>query len=169
MKRFDEALSYDRQAASLITNLVSPNHVLVALAVFNEAESLIGLRRYDEAAAASTRAFENFRRAGSNDFYQGVTLALRGEALLGLERYRDAAASLEKAVSLLSDDASSYASEARFALARALWTRPEERKRALSLARESKAGYHRLSARVEATAVDAWLLARTKSAEPSAQ
>ena len=148
-----------------MTKLGGPNHVAVAMTVLNAAEPLIGLHRYADAAAASERALEMFRRAGSNSFYEGVALTLRGEALLGLEKYGDAVASLEKAVSLLSDDASSYPSQAKFALARALWTRPEQRKRALTLARESEAGYQRLSgAKVEAAAVGTWLLARTSAA-----
>jgi eukaryotic-like serine/threonine-protein kinase len=163
MKRYEEALSYYRQAATLQTNLVGPHHVVVALAMLNTAEPLIGLHRYREAAETSERALEHLQRAGSNPFYEAVALTLRGEALLGAEMPSRATASLEAAIPLFGDDASSYPAEARFALARALWTQPQRRKRALALADRAKAGFEQLPRRAaEATAVDAWLRAHTE-------
>jgi len=170
MKRFEEALSYDRQAESLLTSLVGPHHVGVALATLNAAEPLIGLRRYREAAETSERALECFRGAGSNPFYEAVALTLRGEALLGLEEPDQAVASLEKALALFGDDMSSYPPEARFALARALWPSPQRRPRALALAGQAKAGYEHLTATAaEAAAVDAWLRAHAETKEGSSR
>ena len=58
------------------------------------------------------------------------------------------------------DQSSQYAHVARFALARALWESPAQRPRALTLAREAKAGYQRLgNLASEVAKVDGWLQA----------
>jgi tetratricopeptide (TPR) repeat protein len=157
-RRFEEALIYYRQAEAVGNRTLGPEHSRVGLTLGNEAEALNALQRHDEARAVSERALAIWRRAGSSSFHVAWALTSLGEALLGLGRPREAAPRLEEAGTLFGDDHSSYPQETRFALARALWTRPDQRARALTLAREARAGYQHLgSAATEVAAVDDWL------------
>jgi len=163
-RRFQEALTYYRRAEEVGRKVGGPDHILVGLAVFNEAEALNGLGRYDEARATSERALAIWRRAGSRPLYEGSTLAVLGQSLLGMGRLSEAVSQLEQARTLLGDEPSTYQPEVRFVLARALWTSPDKRRRALALAREAEAGYQRLGATATASEVGAWL--RTHHARP---
>ena len=158
-KRFDEALAYLQRSAKLAaTN--GPNHPVSALSFANSAEALIGLHRYDEAHQAAEEALRIWRHAGSTTFYQAWALALDGEALLGAGRAREATERLVEALRLVKDESTPIPHGARFALARALWTSPADRPRALTLAREAKAGYQKLGNLASDVAkVDTWLLA----------
>jgi tetratricopeptide (TPR) repeat protein len=157
-RRFEKALAYYRQGESVWNRTLGREHTRVGLTLGNEAEALNALQRHDEARAVSERALAIWRRAGSSSFHVAWALTSLGEALLGLGRPREAAPRLEEAGTLFGDDHSSYPQEARFALARALWTRPDQRARALTLAREARAGYQHLgSAATEVAAVDDWL------------
>jgi tetratricopeptide (TPR) repeat protein/tRNA A-37 threonylcarbamoyl transferase component Bud32 len=159
--RRDEALGYYRRAEEVAIKVGGPDHALAATPLFNAAEALNALGRHEEALAASERALAISRRSGQDAFYVAVSLTSLGEALLGLGRVGEAVAKLEQARTLFGNDTSNYPPEVRFALARALWTWPDKRPRALALAREAEAGYQRLgTAATEAAKVDAWLRAR---------
>jgi hypothetical protein len=156
-KRFAEALPYYRQTEQITLRAVG-EHVFVATALVNQAEALIGLGRYEEARAAASRAFEIYRRADSAPPYQALATTMLGEALSGLGRMTESAAALEKAVTMFGGDRSLYAYEARFALARSLWSRPEAHERALALAREARDGYQQApDGKAEAAEVASWL------------
>ena len=87
-----------------------------------------------------------------------MALTKLGEALAGLGQ--PAQAELEKAIEMFGDERSLYACEARFALARSLWSRPSNHPRALALAREARDGYQRLSdGKPKAAEVATWLAA----------
>jgi tetratricopeptide (TPR) repeat protein len=160
-KRYREALVYFRRSAELAESIGGPKHSLVALAHFNSAEALNAMRRYDEALASAERAVRIWQHAGSDAFYLACASTMLGEALLGQGHPQGAAARLEEAVALFKDDASSwYPQSARFGLARALWESPAQHPRALTLAREAKAGYQRLgNLPGEVAKVDSWLRA----------
>jgi tetratricopeptide (TPR) repeat protein len=164
-RRFEEALAYYRQGESVWNRTLGREHTRVGLTLGNEAEALNALHRYDEARAVSERALAVWRRAGSSSFHVAWALTSLGEALLGLGRSADAVTRLEEAGSLFGDDRSSYPHEARFALARALWARPDDRARALALARQARTGYERLGdAATQVAEVDAWLAAHDRAA-----
>jgi tetratricopeptide (TPR) repeat protein/predicted Ser/Thr protein kinase len=159
-RRFGEALPYYRQAEE-ITLRIGSEHPQVGLVVVNEAEALNALGRYDEARVAAARALDVFRRGGSATWYPAWALTLLGEAQGGLGRTSESILQLEKATELFGDDRSSYASEARFDLARALWPRPGARRRSLALAHAAQDAYQRLAdGKPQAAEVSAWLAAR---------
>ncbi len=84
-----------------------------------------------------------------------------GEAFAGLDRPTEAARAWQRAVELYGDERSLYACDARFALARSLWSRPEARVRARALAGEARDGYQHLSdGKPKAAEVATWLAAR---------
>jgi serine/threonine-protein kinase len=162
-RRFSEALPYYRQAEQIsIRNL--GEHVFGGLALVNQSEALNGLTRHDEARVAALRAFDIFQRGDSARFYQAVALTMLGEALAGLGRKAEAEAQLEKAIGVFGDDRSLYPCEARFALARSLWSRRETRPRALALGREARDAYQRLSdGKEKAAEVATWLAAHEEA------
>jgi len=157
-RRFEEALTYYKRGEDVASRVGGPDHILVGLSLLNGAESLNSLGRYDEARTASERELAIWRRAGSHRLYEAVALTSLGQALLGLGRPAEAVDRLEQARALLTGDPSPYPHEVRFALARALWTWPNKRGRAVALAREAEAGYRHLgTTAAEAAAVSAWL------------
>jgi len=159
-KRFAEALPYYRQTEQITRRAVG-EHVFLATTLFNQAEALIGLGRYEEARAAASRAFEIYGRADAAPFYRGLALTMLGEALSGLGRTTESTATLEKALTMFGAGRSLFAYEARFALARSLWSRPEDHAHALALAHESRDGYQQLSdGRAQAAEVASWLATR---------
>jgi tetratricopeptide (TPR) repeat protein len=156
--RLEEAVRTFRRGEEIATKLAGPDHLLVGLTVGNSAETLNKLGRYEEARVASERALAIWRRSGASPIYEAVALNSLGQALLGLGRPAEAAENLERARALVGDETSLYPHEIRFALARALWTWPEKRARALALAGEARAGYQRRgTAAAEVAAVDTWL------------
>jgi tetratricopeptide (TPR) repeat protein len=168
-RRFEEALTYYKRAEEVGTKAGGPQHINVGMALVNATESLNALGRYEEARVSSERALAIWRRAGSQPVYEAATLAGLGQALLGLGRAAEAISRLDRARILLGDDPSPYRHDVRFALARALWTRPERRPRAVALAREAEAGYRRLgSGAAQAAEVGAWLRAHHARPEVAA-
>jgi tetratricopeptide (TPR) repeat protein len=157
--RYDEALTYLERAARLAAGSIGPEHSVVALSVFNSAEALNRLHRYNEARSAAERALAIWRRNGASPYFVAAALTMLGEALVGQGNSREAAARAAEAVQLYGNDLStSYPHEARFVLARALWSSPADRPRALELAREAGAGYRRAGKLpADVAKVDAWL------------
>jgi tetratricopeptide (TPR) repeat protein len=159
-RRFPEALASYREAEEVAVKVLGPAHSLVGLAVADQAGVLNELHRYGEARTTCERALEIWRRAGSSSFYEGWTLMLLGESSLGLGRPADAVAPLERASALLKDDPSTFPYQIRFALARALGGSPNERPRAVALAREALTGYQRLAPNTpKISEIDTWLRA----------
>jgi tetratricopeptide (TPR) repeat protein len=158
MNRLEEALSYNRQAEQLAARVLGPDHPIRSVVLGNEGEVLNGLHRYDEALAPLEQAMAIWRQAGSSPFYSAWVLTSLGESLLGLGRPAEAELRLEEALRLSQGLEAPYLPLTRFVLARALWSKPRERPRALELARAAKAEYQRAAAnapRVEE--IDAWL------------
>jgi tetratricopeptide (TPR) repeat protein/tRNA A-37 threonylcarbamoyl transferase component Bud32 len=162
-QRFAEALPYLQRSAQITLKMFGPDHAHLGLVYFNEAEALNRLGRYEEARAAAQLALEVWRRDGSGAFFRAAATTMLGEALMGLGRAPDATSQLEKAVALFGDERSIYPCEARFGLARALWSRAETRPRALSLAREARDDYQRLAEGKQGSAeVATWLATRNR-------
>jgi eukaryotic-like serine/threonine-protein kinase len=155
--RYEEALAADRNARAAGERVLGPEHPLVAPTCSNECEALNHLARFAEARAACARALEIWRAVGTDLTIQSYGLTGLGLALLGEGRAADAVEPLEEAVKARADGhlAPDRIGESRFALARALWSRPLERPRALALARQARAD-SASDAKVAAT-IDAWL------------
>ena len=158
--RYEEALETDRAARAVGERVLGRGHPLVALTISNECEALNRLARYAEARDACERAIVIWRAAGSDAAFLSFALTGLGVALIGQGHPGDAIAPLEEAVAARANGRLAVAlqGESRFALARALWSRPAERKRTVALARlaRSDAGTDR---KVIAE-IDAWLAAR---------
>jgi tetratricopeptide (TPR) repeat protein len=153
-------LPYYRQGEQ-ITVQAAGDHIFAGLTLVNQAEALNGLARYEEARGAARRALDLFQRRDSAPFYQAVALTKLGEALAGLGRAAEAEREQQRAIELFGDERSLYACDARFALARSLWSRPTNRARALALAHDARDGYQRLSdGKPKAAEVATWLAAR---------
>ena len=109
----------------------------------NEGEVLNLLGRYAHAEIAFQRAIGLFRQGGTNSVLLSWALTGLGRALLGKNQAADAVAPLEEALAIRTDRhaSSPLLGETRFALARALWSRPEARRRALALAASARGDY----------------------------
>jgi tRNA A-37 threonylcarbamoyl transferase component Bud32/tetratricopeptide (TPR) repeat protein len=138
--RLDEALQTDISAREHFDRVLGLDHPRAALVWNNQGEVLNLLGRHAEAEAAYQHALRIFRQSGTNADVLGWALTGLGRARLGEKRPAAAVAPLEEALADRIESHSSRAllGETRFALARALWSRPGERRRALSLAASAR-------------------------------
>ena len=155
--RLDEALQTDIQVRAHVERVLGRDHPLVALVCSNQGEVLNLLGRYSEAEAAYQRAVDLFRQSGAVAVYLAWALTGLGSARIGQNRPGTAIAPLEEALAIRLEDRASppQLGETRFALARTLWSRPAERKRALALAVSARADYG--DDKKAVAEVDAWL------------
>ncbi len=142
--RFDEALAASLRALERRTRLLGAEHSDTANSEANVADALIELGRPQEALEHVARALAGHKASiGENNARYATALALRGLAELALGRGPAALRSLEQGLAIL--EASAAAPEllafTRFGVARALWSRPRGRDRALALARQALADY----------------------------
>jgi tetratricopeptide (TPR) repeat protein/predicted Ser/Thr protein kinase len=154
---YEEAIAADRQARAAAERTLGPDHPLVGNISSNECEALNRLGRYGEALVACQHALAIWRATGTDAAIQSYGLTGVGLALLGEGRAAEAVAPLQEAVTARESGhiAPALVGESRFALARALWSRPAERPRALALARQARS-----AAGIDAkaiAAIDAWL------------
>jgi eukaryotic-like serine/threonine-protein kinase len=157
MNRLDEALAHFRQAEQLAARVLGPEHPGLAMALTNEGDVLTAMGRYGEARAPLERAISIWRHAGSSPFYTAVALTLLGEALLGLEKPREAQMRLEEALRNFPSNQTPFLPATQFTLARALWSTPEQRSRAIGLANAAKIGSVQRGGEPTPAAIDAWL------------
>src|SRR5262249_46715010 len=137
--QLDEALQTDIAAREHFERVLGREHVRVAYVWHNEGEVLDLLGRHAEAEAAYEKAIHLFRRSGNTDLLAWSLTGL-GRARLGKQQPFTAVAPLEEALAIRVEKHASPAqlSETRFALARALWSHPEDRPRALALAASAR-------------------------------
>jgi tRNA A-37 threonylcarbamoyl transferase component Bud32/tetratricopeptide (TPR) repeat protein len=157
--RLDEALQIDVQALEHFGRVLGHDHPRVAHMYINEGEVLNLLKRYEEARGAYQRAAELLRQSGADVEILAWALTGLGRAQLGLNRPVAAVAPLDEALRIRLERRapSVQLGETRFALARALWVRPDpdtkRRARALAAgARRDYAGDQKIVAEI-----DAWL------------
>ncbi|HVU52270.1 MAG TPA: serine/threonine-protein kinase [Polyangia bacterium] len=139
----DEAWNTDVSAREHFERVLGRDHPRVAMVWNNEGEVLNLLGRHDEAEVAYERAVQLFRRSGADADVLGWALTGLGVARLGEKKPGGALAPLEEALSIRIEKHASPAllGETRFALARALWSRPAERQRALAMAASAREDY----------------------------
>jgi hypothetical protein len=167
--RYPEALAVDASAVERLTRTLGPDHPWVARALDNEAEVFNLLHRHAEARAAFLRCLDIWTKSGADASDVAYGLTGLGIALIGERRSGQAIEPLERALASREKThaPADLLAETRFALARALWTRPSARARALGLAREARADYAKVkTAAATVATIDAWLAA--PAAKPSA-
>src|SRR5262249_38267543 len=133
--RTAEAAAELRQVRERLARVLGAEHSKVALGSANECEALNAAHRAAEAREACERALRIWRRNGADRSFIAFADTELGISLLGLNRSAEAITPLEEALGTRLDTNADRASlgQARFALARALWTRSDARERALSL------------------------------------
>jgi tetratricopeptide (TPR) repeat protein len=133
--RLDEALQTDISAREQFERVLGREHPRVALVSSNEGEVLNLLGRHAESEVAYERAIKIFRQSGTDAEVLAFALVGLGRARLGETQPAAAVAPLEEALTHRLEKHASRAllGETRFALARALWSRPAERQRSLAL------------------------------------
>ncbi|HVX97552.1 MAG TPA: serine/threonine-protein kinase [Polyangia bacterium] len=141
--RYVDAVVMNGETRDGLVNLLGPEHPVVAMVSSNRGESLDYLGRYAEARADFSRAADIWRRAKADEMFLSFAFTGLGTALLGEGKTGDAVAPLEEALRIrvakrLDPE---RLGETRFALARALWSRPGERERSRDLARQALMDY----------------------------
>jgi tetratricopeptide (TPR) repeat protein len=160
--RFEEALRAYDAARETWGRLLGAQHPKLAMVASNSGESLNALRRYAEARVRFQTALDIWRRAGAHPQFLAYALTGLSLALLGDGKPEEAIAPAEEAVRIRHDASEGVErlSESRFALARALWSRPSEHTRALELARQARADYAKTKGHEAiVSSIDAWLAA----------
>jgi tetratricopeptide (TPR) repeat protein/predicted Ser/Thr protein kinase len=157
-----EALGLLRNAEVIFWNVVGPDHPWAAMALANQGEVLNGLRRWVEARAAFNMATTIWTKEDAEPARIASCQTGLGLAYLGEGRPLDAIGPLEQALAARDQKttAPELVGETRFALARAVWSKPAERPRALALARAARHDYASVADGERAVAaIDAWVLA----------
>ncbi|HVU52725.1 MAG TPA: serine/threonine-protein kinase [Polyangia bacterium] len=165
--RLDEARVQFEALLSTSERVLGAEHPKLTFPLNNLGEVLSRLGRYGEARAAFERALRIWRRSGSDPFYISYGLTGLGLAQLADGHAREAIGPLTEALAIRVEKKAGPGElgETRFALARALWSKPEERARALALARDARDDYRRVAdAASPAPDIAAWLRAPSVAA-----
>ena len=152
-----EALQTDIRVRDHFERLLGHDHPRLALIHSNEGEVLNLLGRHVEAEAAYQRAVDLFRQSGADPEYLAWALTGLGRAEIEQGRPLVALPALEEALAIrIERHASpSQLGETRFVLARALWSRPAQRRRALAMGVSARRSYGDDEKAV--AEIDAWL------------
>jgi tRNA A-37 threonylcarbamoyl transferase component Bud32/tetratricopeptide (TPR) repeat protein len=158
------ALDLLRSAEEILWNVVGPDHPWVAGVLANEGDVLNAMRHYVEAHAAFEMALTIWMKEKAEPARVAFAQTGLGVALLGEGKAHEAIEPLEQALAARAEKTTppELAGETRFALARAAWSKPSERGRAVSLARAARHDYEGMSdgaAQAQVAAIDAWLRA----------
>jgi len=166
--RYEEALAIDASTAEMLRRSLGADHPWVARDLNNEGEVLNILHRYAEARSAFERCVDIWTKTGAPASLLAYGQTGLGVALVGEGRGGEAVAPLGRALASREEahEPAEVLGETRFALARALWTQPRARARALALARQARADYAQAKVAPTVATIDAWLA--TPGAKPSA-
>jgi tetratricopeptide (TPR) repeat protein len=163
-KQYERALDFFRRASEIMSRTLGPTHPYSAMLAGNAGEALNNLRRYGAARAFFERAVDGWAAIKAEPSIVAYAETGLGIALLGEGRSADALPPLERALAarLSAKAPPELTGETRFALARALWSKPAERSRSRALARQALADYaHVQAASSPVPDVGAWLRAPT--------
>jgi tetratricopeptide (TPR) repeat protein len=150
-------LQTDVSAREHFERVLGRDHPRVAIVLVNEGEVLNLLGRYLEAEVAYERAVTLYRQSKVDTDVLAWALTGLGRARLGQKRPATAVAPLEEALAIRIEKSAPpvQLGETSFALARALWSRPAERQRALALAVSARGDVG--NDKKAAAEIDAWL------------
>jgi tetratricopeptide (TPR) repeat protein len=142
-----------------LARVLGDEHPRLGLIAANEGEAFNADHRPAQAREAFERALGIWRKTSASPAFFGFASTGLGIALLGLDRPGEAIPALEEGLRLGIEGHGDSATlgQARFALARALWTRPDARARALALAREAREDALASTSRLKPAEIDAWL------------
>jgi tetratricopeptide (TPR) repeat protein len=157
--RSAEAAAHLSKVRQHVERVLGAEHTKVAFVSESEGEALNDNHQPAEAREAFERALRIWRKNGADRSFVAYGQTGLGVALLGLDRPEEAMPLLEEALRTRVEGHADRTSlgETRFALARALWTRPEARKRALAVAREAREDALASAGRLKPAMIDAWL------------
>jgi tetratricopeptide (TPR) repeat protein len=164
---YEDALAVDMEGKEAMTRLLGADHPMIAMASSNAGETLNDLGRYAEARVEFARAAAIWRRASADVGFQSYALTGLGLALLGEGKPAAAIEPLEEALRARVEKRFDVErlGETRFALARALWSKPAARDRALALAQQALADYAQVKTPTAPVPdVAAWLRAPSSKA-----
>jgi tRNA A-37 threonylcarbamoyl transferase component Bud32/tetratricopeptide (TPR) repeat protein len=155
--RLDEAIKSNIEAREHLERVLGSEHPQVAYLRINEGEMLNVLGRHAAAEESYRTATKLFRQSGADPDVLAWSLTGLGLALLDQEKSAEAVPLLEEALSIRVGGRASAAQlgETRFALARALWSRPAGRRRAMMLSASARRDYGDDATAL--AAIDAWL------------
>ncbi|HEY6477661.1 MAG TPA: tetratricopeptide repeat-containing protein kinase family protein, partial [Polyangia bacterium] len=136
--RDEEAVAMGERARDLYARLAGDDSGQMALVLLDLTEPLTSLHRFERAHADIERALAIWRDDGA-PFYLAYGLYDRARLEIAEGRGKEAGADLEQAISGLGN--TDYAAEARFELARLLWSRGRDHRRALALATEARGSF----------------------------
>jgi tetratricopeptide (TPR) repeat protein len=160
--RNTEAVGAFERARGALERVVGTDHPLTGQVLLNESEALNGSGRFAEAGRAATRGLEIAQVAEAGPTFVAFGLLQVGLSRLGEGKPEEAIEPLERALEVRAPlpEASASLAEVRFALARALWSRPSARRRARALAHLARADYATTppaTAAKPVAAIDDWL------------
>ncbi len=167
--KYDEALTYLQRALSISEEALGPRHPDVASSAANLGNLLLRQQRYDEAEEHYRRALQIQQEALPAE-HPNIALSLLGLARVGLakEEFPAAREHAEQAVSIREKAtlAPELLAEARFVLARILWSEPGQRSRSRSLAEQARTAWSNAAAddqqtKEYLTQVEQWLAEHT--------
>jgi len=160
--KLEDAQKYFERALGILEEALGPDHVRTGVARFNIGNVLLDRGKYREALEPLRLALATFEKSlGDKHPFVAYPLGGIGNCYVELGEPEAGVAPLERAVRILEavPGNEQQLAATRFALARALWHRPRERKRALTLAgqaREALLGLGERGKEVLVT-VDEWL------------
>ena len=136
LHRDREAEELSAKAVEIGTRLFGSDSTRTAMLLVNDSELLTALGRFAEAHAAVEKALSTWRRQAAGEFLIGYGLLDLGRIQVAEGAAANAVKTLEEALRVLGDKYAAPTAEAKFILARALWTAaPQSRDRAVELAR----------------------------------
>ncbi len=161
-----EAEPIARRAVDLFIRLLGNDNAQVAMALTDEAEVLTSLGKFDPARASIERALAIWNKLDESPVYLGYSLLDLGRLELAQGQPRAARAALERALVLFGRSSAGKLvdavakAEVEFALARALWDLPGDRRRAVAEARGARLLLAEAKVLPRKTAaLDAWIAA----------
>ena len=147
--KFDEALTYLQRALAISEEALGPEHPDVASSVTNLGNLLFRKKRYDEAQEHYRRA-QKIQQEKLPADHPHIASSLLGLAKVGLVKreFEAAREHAERAVSIreAAQLPPELIAEARFVLARALWSDRDQRPHARELAQRARDGWSKAGA-----------------------
>jgi len=165
--RYEEALVHHRHALVIAEAALGPDHSTVALVLVNLGDAFVGHGELEAARDAYQRALAIAERATGPD-HPMVAYALVGLAEVALAQHDDAAARpwAERAAEIREhgEVMPSERAQARFLLARVLWSDEGSRTRAHALAEQAREDYvaQREGSEARLAEVEAWIAAHDR-------
>jgi tetratricopeptide (TPR) repeat protein len=162
--RYEDAVQVSARAREQLTAVLGAEHPKVAIPTNNEGEALNMLGRHSEARKAFQAAMDIWHKSGADPIFLSYGLTGLGIALTGEGHAGEAIPMLEEALRTRTEKhtGAENLGQTRFALARALWSRPAEHERALGLARAAYKDVRdtkTATGRRMAAEIDAWVKA----------